>query len=55
MKPLVGLILVNYNGYEDTEECIKSLKKLYYDNCFIVTVDNGSSESVSKERVTLLE
>ncbi|GAA0083796.1 glycosyltransferase family 2 protein [Clostridium sp. CTA-7] len=43
-KPLVYIILVNYNGVEDTIECIKSLNKIKYDNYKIVIVDNNSNK-----------
>lgn len=43
MKPLVSIILVLYNGYADTIECIKSLKKVHYDNYNITVVDNAST------------
>ncbi|MFM9328706.1 glycosyltransferase family 2 protein [Paenibacillus mesotrionivorans] len=43
MSPLVCIVLVNYNGFHDTVECIKSLKKISYDNYRIIVVDNGST------------
>lgn len=43
MKPLVCAIIVNYNGIEDTTECVKSLKLCSYDNIRIIIVDNASS------------
>lgn len=42
MGPLVCAILVNYNGIEDTTECVGSLKKCGYDNIRIIIVDNAS-------------
>ncbi|NLP47094.1 MAG: glycosyltransferase family 2 protein [Epulopiscium sp.] len=42
--PLVGIILVNYNGAEDTIECIKSLKKIKYNNYEVIIIDNKSSD-----------
>ncbi len=44
MNPSVAIIVVNYNGFEDTKECIKSIKKCNYDNYSIVVVDNASTE-----------
>lgn len=38
----VGIILVNYNGTEDTIECIKSIEESSYKNYKIVVVDNKS-------------
>lgn len=40
--PKVGIIIVNYNGYYDTIECIASLLKLDYPNCLLIIVDNAS-------------
>lgn len=45
MNPLIYIILVNYNGYMDTKECLESLKKLKYGNYKIVVVDNASRDS----------
>ena len=38
----IAIVILNWNGYEDTSECIISLKKITYDNYQIVVVDNGS-------------
>lgn len=46
-KPLVFIILVNYNGEADTIECVQSLKGILYENYRIVLVDNGSTEPIS--------
>lgn len=40
----ICIILVNYNGYDDTVECIKSIENSDYDNYKIVLVDNGSKD-----------
>lgn len=44
MKKIFILIL-NYNGYENTINCLKSLKKLRTKDCrlFTIVIDNGSS------------
>lgn len=42
MDPKVYIIVLNYNGWEDTIECLESLLKLKYDNYQIVVVDNAS-------------
>lgn len=47
MSPKVAIILVNYNGYEDTVECVNSLLNISYQNITIYIVDNGSNESGS--------
>lgn len=40
----VYIVLVNYNGWFHTLECIESLLKLHYSNFQIVIVDNGSTD-----------
>lgn len=54
MKPLVAVILVNYNGYEDTIACIKSLQKITYPNYKIIVVNNGSSEKPTEGQESFL-
>jgi GT2 family glycosyltransferase len=39
----IGIILVNYNGLDDTLECINSIKKNNYNNFTIIVVDNNST------------
>lgn len=43
MSPLVYIVIVNYNNYYDTIECIRSLDKINYDCYRIVIVDNDST------------
>lgn len=52
MQPLVCVILLNYNTYEDTVECVQSLLRLEYDNYRIILVDNASydAERISKDK-----
>ncbi len=40
----VSIILVNYNGLEDTVSCVESLQKICYKNFEIIVVDNGSAD-----------
>ncbi|MGG4000400.1 glycosyltransferase family 2 protein [Anoxybacillus kestanbolensis] len=42
--PKVAIIIVNYNGYEDTIECLNSLSKISYPNFEVIVVDNHSSD-----------
>ncbi len=51
---LIYVILINFNGYKDTIECVNSLKKINYKNYKIIIVDNASSDdslNVLKEKV----
>ena len=41
-NPKVSIIILNWNGLEDTIECLESLKKITYPNYEIIVVDNGS-------------
>lgn len=40
----IGIILVNYNGYQLTEECLESLHRIK-DNIKVYVVDNASSDN----------
>lgn len=57
----VFIVILNWNGYKNTSECLDSLKKLDYSNYKIVIVDNGSTDdSVNKIKavypdITLIE
>ena len=60
-RPKVTVIILNWNGKEDTLECLASVKKIDYSNFEILLVDNGSVddsvEAVSEHYpdVTLLQ
>lgn len=45
MVPLVYIIIVNYNGYKDTIECVNSIEDIDYSNYRIIVVDNGSTNN----------
>jgi len=42
--PLVYIVMLTWNGKQDTEECLNSLEKLTYPNYRTVLVDNGSTD-----------
>lgn len=44
LTPSVAIILVNWNSYEVTNDCILSLKKTSYPDFKIILVDNGSAD-----------
>lgn len=54
-KPGVAIILVNYNGFKDTVECVESIRKIDYPNYRIVVVDNGSDEVPNKDQILYLQ
>lgn len=44
MKPAVSIIVLNYNGCEDTLACLRSLEHLTYPNVDVIVVDNDSAD-----------
>ncbi len=43
-NPAVTVVVLTYNHYEDTQECLKSVFSVDYDNFSVVLVDNGSTD-----------
>ena len=49
--PKVVIIILNWNGWKDTIECLESVFKNTYPNYQIIVVDNGSTDcSINKIR-----
>jgi GT2 family glycosyltransferase len=48
-QPKVNIVIVNWNGLEDTSELLKSLSKISYSNFFIVIVDNNSANDEAEK------
>jgi len=49
MIPRVSIIILNWNGWEDTIECLESVYNIKYPAYDVIVVDNGSEDdSVSK-------
>jgi len=44
MSPKVFIIILNWNGWSDTLECLKSLENNDYPNYQVVIIDNGSKQ-----------
>ena len=42
--PQVAIIILNYNGSDDTVACLESLQRISYPNYHIVVVDNASTD-----------
>ena len=51
MNPQVTVVLLNWNGWKDTIECLESLYQIDYPNYNIILVDNDSDDN-SIERIT---
>jgi GT2 family glycosyltransferase len=48
-KPLVSIILLNWNGYEDTLEALESLYQINYPSYNVIVADNNSTnDSIEK-------
>jgi len=47
-SPKVSIIILNWNGWADTSECLKSLYQINYPNYEIILVDNGSTDGSQK-------
>lgn len=51
-NPKVSIIILNWNGWQDTLECLDSLLEITYQNYEVIVVDNGSTnESLAKLKV----
>ncbi len=46
----VAIIILNYNGWQDTVECLESLQKVEYPDYLTIVVDNASTDG-SVERI----
>ena len=52
-QPSVAIIIVNYNGAEDTIECVKSLNKINYDNYKIFVIEMVRAKSLRKSKLII--
>ncbi|SHG20413.1 Glycosyl transferase family 2 [Desulfacinum infernum DSM 9756] len=43
-QPEIAVIVLNWNGKEDTLECLDSLSRVNYPRCRLIVVDNASSD-----------
>src|SRR5215216_1773411 len=48
--PRVHILLLNFNGWRDTLECLESVLRLDYPDFRVIVCDNGSSDG-SGERI----
>ena len=49
MGPKISIIILNWNGWPDTIECLESLSQISFPNYCIVLLDNGSNDSSFEE------
>lgn len=57
-RPLTYIIILNWNGWKDTVECVESCRQLSYQHFRILLVDNGStdgSEGILRKRFPDIE
>ena len=43
-SPHVAIIILNWNGWQDTIECLESVYRITYPNYTVILVDNGSED-----------
>lgn len=55
MKPRVSIVILNWNGWQDTIECMESLYQIEYDNYNVILIDNGSENNSLEEIRTYLD
>ena len=46
--PRVSIIILNWNGWRDTIECLESLYKINYPNYDVIVVDKDSKETYKR-------
>ncbi len=48
-SPRISIIILNWNGWKDTVECLESLYQVTYPNYDVVVIDNGSEDDSIKK------
>jgi GT2 family glycosyltransferase len=43
-EPRVSIIILNWNGWKDTIECLESLHAIEYQNYDVLLIDNNSQD-----------
>lgn len=49
VQPLVAILILNWNIWQDTLECLESVRQLDYSNYLAVVLDNGSSNDSAEK------
>jgi GT2 family glycosyltransferase len=47
--PAVTALILNWNNYEDTVDCLNSLNTLSYENLNLLVIDNGSTDGSAEQ------
>ena len=45
VKDMLYIVIINWNGWQDTIECLESIYRSSYKNYQVIVVDNGSTDS----------
>ena len=45
MNPRISIIILNWNGWRDTVECLESLYQISYSSYDVIVLDNGSGDN----------
>lgn len=51
-NPLVSIVILNWNGNEDTVKCVESINKLTYKHIEVIVIDNGSNKPITENDIT---
>lgn len=49
LLPKVSIVILNWNNYPETSNCLEKIRKLTYPNYRIIIVDNGSTDGSGKQ------
>lgn len=55
MPPKVTILVLNFNGWEDTIDCLKSIEDFEYQNFNVILIDNGSSNDSCKKLISWMQ
>jgi GT2 family glycosyltransferase len=47
-RPRVAVVILSWNGLEDTLDCLSSLERVDYDELSVIVVDNGSTDGTAE-------
>lgn len=50
-SPRVSIIILNWNGWKDTLECLESIYQIDYSNYDVLVVDNASQDNSLEKKL----